>query len=104
MEVVGQFHYTCNFQSGFLVLKYGLPRLAVIVDLPPPEGEPAEGYCRLMLQGASVVRFANTYVEAYKSKRNFVYTAIFIDDLGYAGRYLLYQTKDSDVVRTHDGL
>jgi hypothetical protein len=104
MKVVRQFHYMCNFQSDFLVLKDRLPRLAVIADIPPPEDGPAEGYCRLMLQGACVVRFANTYLEAYKDERNFVFMAIFIDDFGYADRYLLYQTKGSDIVRMHNGL
>jgi hypothetical protein len=101
MKVGNEQYYMRNFQSDFLVLKDGLPRLAVVVEPPPPEGEPAEGYCRLRLQGASVVRFANTYLDAYKDERNFVFTAIHIDDVGYAVRYLLYQTKCFDTVRTH---
>jgi hypothetical protein len=101
---VGRLHYTCNFRSDFLVLKFGLPRLAVVAELPPPEGESADGYCRLMLQGACIVRFANTYLEAYKDERNFVFTAIYIDYVGDATRFLLYQTKDLDTVCAHEDL
>ena len=73
---VGQCRYKCHFQSNFHVLKYGLPRVAVVVDPPPLEDELAEGLPsnRLLLQGASVVRFANTYLDEYKGKRNFVFT------------------------------
>jgi hypothetical protein len=101
---VEQDHYMGNFESDFFVLKNGLPRVAVVVEFPPPEGELAEGLCRLKLQGASVVRFANTYLDAYKDERNFVFTAIYIDDVGYVIRHLLYQTKRFDTVRTHEGL
>ena len=82
--------------------------MAVVVNPPPLEDEPADGYVQgyrhLLLQGASVVRFANTYLDAYKEERNFVFTAISIDDLGGAFRNLLYQTGPYDTVRTHDGL
>jgi hypothetical protein len=37
---------------------------------------------RMMLQGASVVRFANTKLDAYKKKKNFVFVAIYIDSSG----------------------
>ena len=102
---VGQSYYTCNFQSDFHVLKCGLPRMAVVVNPHPLEDEPAEGYPshRLLLQGASVVRFANAYLDEYEEK-NFVFTGISINDLGEASRYLLYQTGLFDTVRTHDSL
>ena len=101
---VGRSHYTCHFQSDFHVLKCGLPRIAVVVNPPPLEDEPADGYRLLLLQGASVVRFANTYLNAYKDERNFVFMAISINDLGDAFRYLLYQSgryDGDDTVRTH---
>ncbi|KAH9080330.1 kinase-like domain-containing protein [Lactarius deliciosus] len=50
-----------------------------------------------MLQGASVVRFANT-LDTYKNEKNFVFVAIFISGAGQADRYVLYQKKDSDNV------
>ena len=100
---VGQSRYKCHLQSNFHVFKYGLPRVAVVVDPPPLEDELAEGLPsnRLLLQGASVVRFANTYLDEYKGKRNFVFTAISIDHIGEACRFILYQTGRYDEVRTH---
>ena len=58
---------------------------------------------RLMLQGASIVRFANTKLDAYKEQKNFVFVAIYIDFNGDVQRYLLYQNekKDPHKVRTH---
>ncbi|KAF8274660.1 hypothetical protein EI94DRAFT_473523 [Lactarius quietus] len=53
-----------------------------------------------MLQGASVVRFANTMLEPYKKEKNFVFVAIFINSNGVVECYLLYQNvkKDPNVV------
>jgi hypothetical protein len=63
---------------------------------------------RMMLQGASVVRFANSKLDAYKEKKNFVFVAIYIDSSRKADRYLLYQDENAkihphhpDNVRTH---
>ncbi|KAH9168843.1 kinase-like domain-containing protein [Lactarius sanguifluus] len=49
----------------------------------------------MMIQGASVVRFANTTLDTYKNEKNFVFVAIYISGSGQADRYLLYQRKDS---------
>jgi hypothetical protein len=54
-----------------------------------------------MLQGASIVRFANAHLDAYKKEKTFVFLAIFITAAGEAYRYLLYQIKDSRNVCTH---
>ncbi|KAH8982669.1 kinase-like domain-containing protein [Lactarius deliciosus] len=51
----------------------------------------------MMIQGASVVRFANTALDTCKTKKNFVFVAIYISGNGQAHRYVLYQRKDSDV-------
>ena len=53
-----------------------------------------------MLQGASIVRFANTFLDAYKEKRNFVFVAIFIGDLGLADRYFMFQKTGSEKVHS----
>ena len=53
-----------------------------------------------MLQGASIVRFANTNLDAYNEKRDFVFVAIYIDGKGKAERYLLYQEETGNSVRT----
>ena len=64
-------------------------------------GRPAADYHRLMLQGASIVRFANTFLDAYKEKNNFVFVAIFISAGGLADRYFMFQQMGSEMVRTH---
>ena len=85
--------------SGFLVLKFGLPRLAAVVNSYSLD-RPAVDHHRLMLQGASIVRFANTFLDAYKEKRNFVFVAIFIGDLGLADRYFMFQKTGSEKVHS----
>ncbi|KAH9052905.1 kinase-like domain-containing protein [Lactarius deliciosus] len=52
----------------------------------------------MMIQGASVVRFANTTLDTYKNEKNFVFVAIYISGNGQADRYLLYQKKGSNKV------
>lgn len=92
--------YMYRPRSDFLILKSDLPRVAVKTGSNSP-GRAAMDHQCLMLQGASIIRFANTYLEAYKEKRDFVFVAIFISDVGQADRYLIYQTKCSDTVCTH---
>jgi hypothetical protein len=100
VEVATKFH-THKPQSDFLLLKYGLPRLAVEVN-SQAQNRPRVDFFRLMLQGASIVRFANTKLDAYKKEKNFVFVAIFIHSKGQVDRYLLYQDKRKDLhnVRT----
>jgi hypothetical protein len=92
--------YSYTPKSDFLILKYSLPRLAVEVNSYSP-GRPAVDHYRLMLQGASMVRFANNFLGAYKTERNFVFVAIFIGDTGVADRYLMFQKRNSEKVRTY---
>ena len=55
-----------------------------------------------MLQGACIVRFANTFLDVYKEEKNFVFVAIFISDTGLTDRYFLYQKEGlSRQVRMH---
>ena len=87
-------------------MNYGLPQLAVDVNSQGRNSPVAVDSIRLMLQGASVVRFANTKLDAYKEKKGFVFMAIYIDSSGKADRYLLYQDEKIDPhhphkVRTH---
>jgi hypothetical protein len=83
-------------------MNYGLPRLAVEVN-SQPQNRPAVDLYRMMLQAASVIRFANTKQEAYKKEKNFVFVAIYIKSNGSAERYLIYQDekKDPHKVRTY---
>ncbi|KAH9047384.1 hypothetical protein EDB84DRAFT_483455 [Lactarius hengduanensis] len=94
---VGQVYHTYKPKSDFLVLKSGLPRMAVEVDSNLPD-RPGVDHHRPMLQGASVVRFANTTLDTYKIAKNFVFVAIYINGDGHADRYVLYQRKGSDKV------
>ena len=55
-----------------------------------------------MLQGASIVRFANSFLDAYKEKKNFVFVAVFIGDTGVADRYFMFQKENSEKVPTRD--
>ena len=66
---------------------------SVFLDLPS-----SDLHC-LMLQGASIVRFANAHLDAYKKEKTFVFMAIFITSYGAAKRYLLYQEKGSFTAR-----
>ena len=99
VEVDGKSH-TYTPRSDFLVLTVDLPRVAVEVNSHSPDRPPVDHH-RVILQGASVVRFANTFLDAYKKERNFIYVAIFISDIGQVDRYLLYQKEGSRRVRTH---
>ena len=98
VKVDGKYH-TYRPRSDFLVLKFDLPRLAVEVNSYLPDRPPV-GHHRIILQGASTVRFANKFLDAYKKERNFIFVAIFIGDTGLVDRYLLYQREGSEV-RTH---
>ncbi|KAF8267932.1 hypothetical protein EI94DRAFT_1786158 [Lactarius quietus] len=93
MSTLSNVAVRCNF----LVLKSGLPRMAVMVNSNPYNTPAVDQFASLMLQAASIVRFANTHLEAFKEK-DFIFTAIYITDSGYALRYILYQTKRSDTV------
>jgi hypothetical protein len=48
----------------------------------------------MLLSGASVVRFANEYLERFRTKKQFVLVAMFIQQNGEATRYLLYQLEN----------
>ncbi|KAH9057593.1 hypothetical protein EDB87DRAFT_1015282 [Lactarius vividus] len=88
-------HYrTYKPKNSFLVLKSGLPRVAVEVNSRPLD-QPAADHHRLVLHGASIVRFANAFLDAYQEQRDFVFVAIFIGDTGLADRYFLYQREGS---------
>jgi hypothetical protein len=63
------------------------------VEVNSTQEEPRIDLIRLMLQGASIVRFANTMLDAYKKEKNFVFVAIYIDNNGLVEHYLLYQDK-----------
>jgi hypothetical protein len=90
-------HFTYRPRSDFLILNSTFPRVAVEVNSHSPGRPPADRY-RMVIQGASVVRYANTYLDAYKDERNFIFMIIFIDGTGEVNRDLLYQTETSNTV------
>ncbi len=49
---------------------------------------------RMLLLGASVVRFSNEFLEPFRRNKQFVLVAIFIQDDGQATRYILYQLEN----------
>ncbi|KAH9165660.1 kinase-like domain-containing protein [Lactarius sanguifluus] len=71
--------------------------MAVEVNSTVPS-ESAVDLHRMIIQGASVVRFANTTLDTYKTEKNFVFVAIYISGDGQAHRYVLYQEKGSNDV------
>ncbi|KAH8998393.1 hypothetical protein EDB92DRAFT_1941237 [Lactarius akahatsu] len=94
---VDELYHVYKPESDFLVLKFDLPRMAVEVN-STLLGQSAVDHHRMMIQGASVVRFANTTLDTYKNEKNFVFVAIYISGNGQADRYLLYQKKGSNQV------
>jgi hypothetical protein len=48
----------------------------------------------MLLSGAFVVRFSNELLEEFRTEKQFVLVAIFIQQTGQATQYLLYQLKD----------
>ncbi|KAH9045225.1 hypothetical protein EDB85DRAFT_2270263 [Lactarius pseudohatsudake] len=93
---VGEVYHTYRPKSDFLALKFDLPRMAVEVNSTSPGQSAVDQH--LMIQGASIVRFANTTLDTYKNEKNFVFVAIYISGNGQADRYVLYQRKGSDEV------
>ena len=52
----------------------------------------------MLLEGAAVVRFANTFLNAFCQAKNVVLCAIFIWDNGTATRYTLFQEENEHAV------
>ncbi|KAH9038376.1 hypothetical protein EDB85DRAFT_2287570 [Lactarius pseudohatsudake] len=94
---VEDLYHTYRPKSDFLALKFDLPRMAVEVN-STSSGRSAVDLHRMIIQGASVVRFANTTLDTYNTEKNFVFVAIYISGDGQAVRYVLYQKKGSNEV------
>ncbi|RXW20231.1 hypothetical protein EST38_g5621 [Candolleomyces aberdarensis] len=89
--------YSYRPKSDFLVMRGGLPRLIVEVDSQVS----CQDRIRMLLQGVSVVRFANEHLDAFRKEKNFILVAIFIYSDGSAERSILYQDKTNlDCVST----
>jgi len=85
-------------RSDFALFKSLLPRLVVEVNSSLP-GDWPQDLARMLLQGAAVVRLANTFMGAFKRKRNFVLVSVYIHADGTATRFTQYQVG-GDTVRS----
>ncbi|RXW22114.1 hypothetical protein EST38_g3738 [Candolleomyces aberdarensis] len=53
----------------------------------------------MLLQAAWFVRFANNHFKKYMEKKNFFMVAAYIDETGYAERYIVFQENDPNQVK-----
>lgn len=94
------YYFAYRPRSDFLILNWNFPRLAVEINSTSPGRLEHDRY-RLILQGGSVVRYANTHLNAFKEEKIFIFMIIYIGDIGEAERDLLYQTTSDDAVSTN---
>jgi len=91
---VADAYHTYRPKSDFLLLMNLLPCL--IVEANSTSSGPPQDRYRMLIQGASIVRFANSFVKAYSTDNSFILVAVFVNDNGEADRYLLFQSEDGD--------
>ena len=91
--VVKVLNTSCTYtpMSDFLVTKDLLPRLLIEVNSTSQDKPPQDRH-RMLVQGASVVRFANHFIDAYSVDKKFTLVAIYMRADGVADRYLLFQS------------
>jgi hypothetical protein len=97
---VGSYYHDYDSKWDFLISSYDLPRLVVeFQSMSSDERAWARDNTRLLIQGASVVRFANSFLRAHKKEKDFIFVAISIGlDNNEAVRHLLFQEKGSQRV------
>ena len=52
----------------------------------------------MLLEGAAIVRFANTFLDAFKGKKDFILVVIFVWDDGQVSRCSLFQQQHDNAV------
>jgi hypothetical protein len=77
-------------RSDFCILNSGLPRLLIEVH-STSSSSTKQDLIRMVIMGASIVRFANNFVEAYKKEKSFVLCAIYVSDTGEVTLHTLFQ-------------
>jgi hypothetical protein len=89
----------CKYQprSDLLILKSSLLRLLIEVNSEPSEKWPYDPI-QMLLTGAAVVRFANTFLDTFKKEKNFVFFAIYVQDNGRATCYTIFQEPKNPAV------
>ena len=80
-----------NPRSDFLLAKSTLPRLLVEVNSISTTMDWPEDRIRMLLSGASIVRFTNKFLRTFQEDKKFVLVAIFIRQNGEAIRHTLFQ-------------
>ena len=85
-------------RNALVISRSTLPRLLVDVQSTPANEEPPE-QTRMLLEGAAIVRFANTFLDAFKAKKDFILVAVFVWDDGTVFRYSLFQQQHDNAVR-----
>lgn len=86
-------------RNALVILKSTLPRLLVDVQSTPGDDWPPE-LVRMLLEGAAIVRFANTFLDAFKEKKDFILVAVFVWNDGTAFQYSLFQQQYDNAVRS----
>ncbi|KAF9495499.1 hypothetical protein BDN71DRAFT_865655 [Pleurotus eryngii] len=87
-------------RSDFRISYQNLPRVLVEVDSTPSLTDPwPRDLVRMLLCGASVVRFANGFIDPFKQQKNFVLAAIYIGQTGSVQWHTLYQNRNEPKVR-----
>jgi hypothetical protein len=82
--------------SDFLILKSTLPRLLVEVNSTTETTGWPKDLIRMLLQGAAIVRFANTFLDTFKGRKDFVLVAIYIWNNGKATCHILFRGRMSE--------
>jgi hypothetical protein len=49
----------------------------------------------MLLSGVFIVRFSNQFLDEFRTNKQFVLVAIFVQQTGRATRYLLYQLENN---------
>jgi len=85
-------------RNALAILRSTLPRLLVDVQSTPATEDPPE-LTRMLVEGAAIVRFANTFLDAFKAKKDFILVAVFVWDNGTVFQCSLFQRQHDDAVR-----
>ena len=88
---------TLKPRNALVISRFNLPRLLVDVQSTPGKVLPPE-LTRMFLEGAAIVRFANTFLDAFKVK-DFILVAMFVRENGSVLQCFLYQLQHDDAVR-----
>lgn len=85
-------------KNNYVLMKPGFPRYLVEVQSCNRGDDWPKDLVRMLLQGSSIVRFANTLLDAFKYKKNFVLVCTYFWYDWDVSRYLLFQKQDETKV------